>query len=207
MSVCWVFLFSFTTADIDISWFYLEKGNVGGRRRELVTLYVFNHSMFHFQFNFCTKNTQSLDLDMAAIIAPHVTWQSPVEHGRRDFHRSKLWYQQPLWPQMMNCKSDRETTGPPQYKTFTQSHTGSFTQADVLQHMDSLVTLFSFQPKVSEFKGCSWTVKRYFWLLTVHSLWVKKHVCVKYLNYKLTISDFSQYQYILNTQPTYTSWC
>lgn len=124
MSVCWVFLFSFTTADIDISWFYLEKGNVGGRRRELVTLYVFNHSMFHFQFNFCTKNTQSLDLDMAAIIAPQVTWQSPVEHGRRDFHRSKLWYQQPLWPQMMNCKSDRETTGPPQYKTFTQSHTG-----------------------------------------------------------------------------------
>lgn len=72
MSVCWVFLFSFTTADIDISWFYLEKGNVGGRRRELVT-YVFNHSMFHFQFNFCTKNTQSLDLDMAAIIAPQVT--------------------------------------------------------------------------------------------------------------------------------------
>lgn len=111
--------FIWPTADSMLARLYAEKGKWEGRRcsrwtRDPAGLRLFTCAVF----SFCTKRPVPRLLAIVHRQSPHT---GHMLRGR-GLHWSKLWYQQPLWPPVMNCRAGKEQQDPPTSRKHLHNH-------------------------------------------------------------------------------------
>lgn len=138
------------TADTLLTQALLRKREVGGIAVQQVNMWHAMGSLVQLCvhvlcFHFAQKKKSPSSSFWLLYTDSHptqVTWR-----GGGGFHWSKLWYQQPLWPPVMNYRAGEEQQDPPNRTHLHNPRDGPLQRLflqELDQHMEPTMLLFSF---------------------------------------------------------------